>query len=543
MVILISLSANNSAVSQDKWNFSHDIDLVSKWNINGVHGQDTVKAELFRPKMEGRLPAAVIINSSGGVHEQIEPYYARVLASHGVAALVVDSFMPRGVRRTSDDQSRVDQAKSDADAVAGYRWLAQQPWVDPSRIVVMGVSRGGEAALKTALLVSRHWLGAEDTRFAAHVAIVPGGCNVRLQDTRTTGAPIFFMMAELDDITPTNLCQSYADAIRAAGNKSVRVAVYYGVYHAYELTSGLNEEDQERWRNCRYELDEHGRWIDPTTHALLPSGQERALALRSCADHGIVTTGGDNATLQQATTDLLHFLGDAGIIEDAEAAALLPDCAKLPRDIARRNCKRARAGWTGDLVAMANFYQAAGSFNDADKAVRLLTLAAGRGHPQAQWRLADLYLQGNGVTKDITAARALARTSAEAGKGSAMNILGVMALNGYGEPVDQAEARRRFEQAAELRNRYGLSNLGQMYARHQGGLADMNEAIRLWRLSAYYDGPWGHYFLAEALEYGNGVTPNIGEAIAHYRAAAAQVFDVVAKRRATEALGRLGKPP
>src|SRR6185295_14800923 len=134
---------------------------------------DRITAYLYRPRGEGRVPAVVLINSSGGVTAHTEINYARILAGAGVAALVVDSFAPRGVRRTGDDQNRVAQLASNADAVAGFRWLAAQPWVDPQRIVVMGMSRGGEAALATALEVVRRRLQATDIRFAAHVAISP----------------------------------------------------------------------------------------------------------------------------------------------------------------------------------------------------------------------------------------------------------------------------------------------------------------------------------------------------------------------------------
>lgn len=543
IVGLLTVALSPPTWAQDKWTFAHDIELVSKWNIAGRHGQDTVRADLFRPTLEGRIPAAVIINSSGGVNEQVEPYYARVLAAHGVAALMVDSFMSRQVRRTSDDQSRVDQSKSDADAIAGFRWLAGQPWVDPSRIIVLGMSRGGEAALKSALLVSRHWLAAEDIHFAAHVAIVPGGCGIRLRDARTTGAPIFFMLAELDDITPTRTCLAYADSMRAAGNVNVRTAVYYGVYHAYELAAGINEEQQERWRNCLYDLDNNGRMINPITHVTLPFGQERAALLNLCVDHGPVTTGGDAATLRQATTDLLHFLGDSGIIEDREATALLPDCTIFPRDINRRNCRRARAGWTGDLVAIANFYRSPGPLQDNAKAARVLKLAADRDSPRAQWKLADMYRQGIGVSNDAAAANALARSSAAAGQGPAMNILGVMALQGSGQPASDTVAADWFEQAAEMRNDYALANLGRMYAKQQAGLSGAAEAVRLWRLSAYYDGPLGRYYLGEALEFGNGVAPDKTAAADQYRAAARQDFDPDTKRRALAALVRIGQPP
>jgi dienelactone hydrolase len=98
-------------------------------------GEDRVAAVLYRPKGEDRVPAAVIVNSSGGVSAHTDHYYARTLVRHGMAALVVDSFTARGVRRTGDDQNRVAQAKSNADAFAGYRWLASQSWVDTKHIV------------------------------------------------------------------------------------------------------------------------------------------------------------------------------------------------------------------------------------------------------------------------------------------------------------------------------------------------------------------------------------------------------------------------
>ena len=137
--------------------------------------EDRISADLYRPRVESCIPAAVIINSSSGINGHTEPYYAHVLARHGIAALVVDSFAPRGVRRTADNQNRIPQSASNADAIAGFRWLAGKSW-DPSRIIVLGMSRGGEAAYSAALEGLRRRLQATDVHFAAHVAITPGSC-------------------------------------------------------------------------------------------------------------------------------------------------------------------------------------------------------------------------------------------------------------------------------------------------------------------------------------------------------------------------------
>jgi len=136
---------------------------------------EPITATLFTPGGPGRMAAAVIINSSGGVQPHTELFWGRLLATHGMVGLVVDSFTARNVGRTSDDQTRMAQYQSDADAVAGFRWLAARPDVDPGRIVVMGMSKGGNTALNDALPGHMAWLGAEDVIFAAHVALTPGG--------------------------------------------------------------------------------------------------------------------------------------------------------------------------------------------------------------------------------------------------------------------------------------------------------------------------------------------------------------------------------
>jgi dienelactone hydrolase len=172
------------------------------------------------------------------VSSATEHYYARVLVREGMAALVVDSFSSRGVRHTADDQNRVAQSKSNADAFAGRRWLAAQTWVDSEKIIVMGMSRGGEAAYSAALDVLRKRMQVGKETFAAHIAIAMGSCNFPQRDVRTTGGPIFFMLGELDENQRVAPCIEYIERMRKAGKATIRVAVYPGVYHGYEGTAG-----------------------------------------------------------------------------------------------------------------------------------------------------------------------------------------------------------------------------------------------------------------------------------------------------------------
>src|SRR4051794_37565304 len=50
---------------------------------------------------------------------------------------------------------------------------------------------------------------------------------------------------------------------------------------------------------------------------------------------------------------LLQFLRDINMIADAEARAEVPDCEAITDLLDHLNCTRARAGWTSDIVALA----------------------------------------------------------------------------------------------------------------------------------------------------------------------------------------------
>lgn len=538
-VVLLAI-VSSPAQAEENWTVTRDIPLTSRPRVDGALREEKIVADLFRPNRSGRLPAAVIINSSGGVLPFVEMNYANVLASNGAVALVVDSFMPRGVRRTSDDQSRMAYSQSVADAAAAFQWLASQPFVDPARIFVMGMSKGAVVALDTAGEASRRLWGAADTRFAAHVAIAPG-CEFQNQDPRTTGAPIFFMLAELDNYTLVRPCLDYVDRIRGSGNSKVRLAIYPGVYHAFEWTGGINEENNDTYIRCNYLRNERGWITDRATGRAVTPGTE-AQAVRQCMDKKPVNTGGDARVKAQAIADLLQFLRDTKILDDGEARAVVPDCAQIQSGILRKNCDRAQAGWSGDMVALARAYRAAKDVpRDEARAERLLKLAASRGHPQAQMDLADLYVFGPAGSHDFARANELARSAAEAGEAGAMNLLGVMARDGIGRRSDEKEALIWFRKSADLRGSYALAHLGRMYWDGRAGLAvDRAEAVRLWQRSTYYGNPWGQLYLAEALEKGEGTARDSKAAVDRYRDAASQTYQPEARRRATEALARLG---
>src|SRR5260370_19531466 len=116
-------------------------------------------------------PCMIILTSSAGVQRHREHYYARALNEAGTAALIVDSFTGRGVRRTVADQTLVSAAQMEGDAFAALALLRADPRIDPKRIGVMGVSKGGVAPLNTAIAVRQRWRGGFPPPFPPHLPI------------------------------------------------------------------------------------------------------------------------------------------------------------------------------------------------------------------------------------------------------------------------------------------------------------------------------------------------------------------------------------
>ncbi|WP_300780815.1 dienelactone hydrolase family protein [Enhydrobacter sp.] len=257
-------------------------------------------------------PCMVILSSSAGVQRHREHYYAQALNDAGTAALVIDSFGGRGVRRTVADQSLVSAAQMEGDALAALALLRSDPRLDPGRIGVMGVSKGGGATLNAAIAVRQRWRNGFTYLFDLHVAICPGATSQH-RDPTTHGRPIYFMLAGRDDYTPAPLAIEYAERMRAAGNRRIRVKVYGGAHHGWESVGPVFDiKDAENWSCCRNFIEDDGRHFVPAAGRTFSEPDYQAWARLHCVTRGARAGGGTVALKQRATADLLDFLALEG---------------------------------------------------------------------------------------------------------------------------------------------------------------------------------------------------------------------------------------
>jgi dienelactone hydrolase len=252
-----------------------------------------------------RIPAMVVVHGSSGV-VQNDWDWAKRLNDLGVATFVIDNFTGRGVKETATDQSRLSPAADVAGALAALRLLATHPSIDPSRIGVIGFSRGGSAAINSALEPIRHAIINDDLRFAAHVARYPG-CAVPFVSAHLDGSPMLMLLGGKDDYTPASFCLAYAEKLRAKG-ASVREVVYPNANHAFDSKGPPHFNPRPTTlHNCHGEVDLDEGVFTVQTGDQTVQGAAAAAEIKHCTERG-VTVGGDPEAREKAPSDVANFL-------------------------------------------------------------------------------------------------------------------------------------------------------------------------------------------------------------------------------------------
>ena len=257
-----------------------------------------------RASGSGKAPAIVIVHGSGGVTAAREGFWATELSQVGIAALVTDSFTPRGVSTTMDDQTRVNQTQMVGDAYAALAFLAGQPDVDATRIAVMGFSKGGVVALITADRRTR-----PDARgFAAHVPLYPG-CTLQYRHPQPT-APILVLIGASDNYTGVKTCADFVERIRAAGG-SVQLKTYPGAHHGFDGDTMVPREiflaRAQNFRDCVLYIEDDGSTVTAGGQRIESPKHAFQIMQRECMKHG-ATVATNHAAKMQALQDVKAFL-------------------------------------------------------------------------------------------------------------------------------------------------------------------------------------------------------------------------------------------
>jgi dienelactone hydrolase len=184
------------------------------------------RAELYMPSGTAPKAAVIVLHGCGGImpHERM---WAGQLSQWGYAALLVDSFRPRGLTEVCNRGMLVPPQVQARDAFDGAAYLRARPDIRAEGIGVIGFSHSGWAVLKAVLagVVRR----PEEPPFAAAVAFYPG-CD-------PPGSPLetdtLIVIGGADDWTPAARCERWRDLAQPNGH-TLQMKVYPGALHAFD---------------------------------------------------------------------------------------------------------------------------------------------------------------------------------------------------------------------------------------------------------------------------------------------------------------------
>jgi dienelactone hydrolase len=214
-----------------------------------------------------KFSTVILIHGSGGISAATDRW-AQELNSVGVAAFILDSFTGRGIVNTNTDQSQLDSIAMMHDAFAALGKLAAHPRIDPTRIAVMGFSKGAVAAIYSSNERFRAAYGPGNAEFAAHIGLYTP-CNVTYkQDNKVGSKPIRFFHGIADDYVSIEPCRSYVQRLKEVG-ADVTITEYPDAHHAYDnftLASSVAVPNAQTTRNCLIVESENGALLNNRTN-------------------------------------------------------------------------------------------------------------------------------------------------------------------------------------------------------------------------------------------------------------------------------------
>jgi dienelactone hydrolase len=238
-------------------------------------------------KITGKIPAMLLVHGSGGLKLKAKEIYISAFAAKGVATIFIDSFTPRGVKNTAEDQSAVDASDMGKDALAALKYVSDNiKEIDAANVGLMGFSKGGGVAVNLSLTVFNQ--NRRALRFVRFIAMYPP-CNGRRLAPRTIG-PLTIIVGENDTYNIPQTCEEMA-AVLQQGGSQVTFRKIPGAQHAWDVPGPAHVVRRgENYTNCRFEEVQPLVWIE--THSKIKVFDHgkvatRKLALEKCLTHSI----------------------------------------------------------------------------------------------------------------------------------------------------------------------------------------------------------------------------------------------------------------
>lgn len=299
---LLAASAAHAQFAKQDYLAIASEDMTQQQFLTGQQGKSITLAGVLRlPKVGEKLPVVVMMPPAPGVGspQGASETWSKVLNEAGIATFIVDGFTARGAY-SLPEVARIPQLPRTLDAYRALEVIAKHPGVDPSRIALMGLSHGGNAAMFANLVRFQQRYGTPDLQYAAHISVY-GNCVANYRDDEESVKPLLMLHGVADDWLPIDKCRAYASRLAKAG-KNVRLIEYPDAHHAFDAPA--NKPDTKfpqaiSPRDCSLSEGDNGVILNAAKQPFTPADP--------CLVKG-TTVGYHEASAKKAHEDVKAFL-------------------------------------------------------------------------------------------------------------------------------------------------------------------------------------------------------------------------------------------
>jgi dienelactone hydrolase len=185
-----------------------------------------------------KAPGVVVLHTCGGISQHIQDWSQQLLKA-GFAVLPVDAL--RGRRADCGSPSAISNGRYVKDALDALVALGAHPGVDPSRLTVLGFSKGAMMAMWLGSSAVAKTIRPDAPPVKAAVAFYafcglgptkgrPQGIQIVQPDN---DRPLLVLMGDKDNETPPTSCLELLPKLKAGGSP-VEWHVYPGATHAWD---------------------------------------------------------------------------------------------------------------------------------------------------------------------------------------------------------------------------------------------------------------------------------------------------------------------
>src|SRR6202042_102512 len=184
---------------------------------------------------------------------------------------VIGQGAGRGTVARGPNQALLGRLNLILDIYRALDILAKHPRVDPERIVLMGFSRGGQAALYASLDRFNKLWNKSGIQFAGYIPFYPDRYASYAGDTEVGNRPIRIFHGTPDDYNPVASCKACVARLKDA-HRDVALTEYPDSQHGFDagllgLSTIAVSTNAQTARHCHIKEGEGGDLMNSDTKA------------------------------------------------------------------------------------------------------------------------------------------------------------------------------------------------------------------------------------------------------------------------------------